>query len=168
MLQFDLQNGNNWEEIYSGTRAITRTGLLSYIPIGEIEIPILVEKSILAFYCESPSALDHWTQGGWLRQKIRLGLTPGGMADGHIHGGRLMLLKKIMLVQFQGLGGSYQISFKPKRHLEDIIFRIWQYTGAMTDSLEEKIDLTRLDVQRIEKKIEFIAQRDVTTTYDIE
>jgi hypothetical protein len=165
MLELDLQNGDNWEEVYGATRAITRTGPLSYIPIGRVEIPLLFESPILAFYCESPSARAHWTQAGWLNQQIRLGFTVGGAADGNRHG-RLILLKQIMLIDWQGFGGSYQVSFTPKKHLADVVFRIWQYTGPVVDSVEEKVDLTRVDLLRVEKQVQFIAQRDVTTTYE--
>jgi len=161
-----LQNGDNWDEVYSASRSIVRTGPLSYIPIGEIAIPILFEKPILAFYCESPSSPAHWKSAGWLNQKIRLGFTVGGAADGNRNSGRLMLLKQIMLIEWTGLGGSYQVSFTPKRYLDDISLRIWQYTGPVIDSVEEKVDLTRVDLLRVEKQIQFIAQRDVTTTYE--
>jgi hypothetical protein len=168
MRQLDLQNGDNWEDLYSSSHSITQTGPRSYIPIGEIQIPVLFEKPILAFYCESPSAPAHWVQAGWLNQKVRVGFTVGGAADGNRQNGRLMLLKKIMLVEWESLGGSYQVSFTPKKYLDDITLRIWQYTGPIVDSLEEQVDLTRIDLLRIEKQLQFVAQRDVVTTYEVE
>jgi len=167
-VELDLSNAENWEDVYSTSQAITQLGPRSYVPLSEIQVPILLTKPILAVYCESPSAPPHWKRAGWLNQQIRVGITVGGGQEGNRQKGYLLLLKKIMVIEWEPFAEAYQVSFTPQRYLDDISLRIWEYTGPITQSLDEKIDLTRIDVLRLEKQVQFIASRDVETNYRVE
>jgi len=164
----DLNNAENWEEVFNTAQAITELGPNSYIPLSQVQIPIFLSKPIIAVYTESPSALPHWTQAGWLNQIVPLGILYRGQQQGNREKSRMMLLKKIMVVEWDRFVGNYQLTFTPKRHLKDIVVKIWEYTGPIQQSLDEKVDLARIDVLRVEKQIQFIAQRDVETDYRVE
>lgn len=163
--KFDLGNAQNWEEAYSQTFEAELVADYRFRPIGKVDIPILLGGSILAVYTESPPAPAHWQRAGWLNQKIRLGITVGGGQEGNRNQGRLMLLNQIVVVEWPSITEEYQVTFTPQRYLQQVDLRIWKYIGPISEPMSEQIDLVRLGIVRIEKTLQFVANRDVPTQY---
>ncbi len=167
-IELDLGNAQNWEDVYSGKFEAERVSDDRFIPFGKIDIPILLDRPVFAVYIESPPAPANWRGAGWLNQKVRVGLTVGGSQEGNRNTGRFMLLDEVMVVEWPPITESFQVVFSPRRRLQEVNIRIWKYTGPITQSISEKVDLARIDILRVEKQVQFIAKRDVETDYRVE
>jgi hypothetical protein len=134
----------NWEQIYSGSWKSVILDDKYHRPIPAQEIPVLPEGGILACYCDSETAKDHWTYGGAFQQVYQVPtFSRGKLYAGR--GGRVWL-DQTTLVELPDRGSSYQLKFIPPKHLEDVSIILWQYTGPVTDSIEIALQRLRSDI----------------------
>jgi hypothetical protein len=72
-LLVELGNSSNW--LQSDSQSFSGFPLPEYVP------PFQFEKHILAVYVDNSEAKDTWNFGGWLSQKIQLGIGPSSKAE---------------------------------------------------------------------------------------
>ena len=151
-----LNNTDNWEQIYNtSVVAVTVTPKFS-VPIPEITVPLLLESHILAVYIttEVPEG-GNWHFAGFLNQKFQLGLTVGGTPEADELSRRKLWLNRIKLIVFPKLTPTYAISIDVPKWFKNVNLTIWKYTGVDYDSVEQ---LLTQDIQprltTIESKID--------------
>lgn len=149
-----LSNAANWQDIYTRSLQAQIISDKAHIPIPEVTVPVLLDRHILAVYANSSTAKKSWSTAGYLKQKISLGLITGGTLDAEVIHSRRIGLKKITLVTFPRLTTEYGLGFDVPFWLKDISLTIWKYVGTESDSTEDLIQQVRIDLVRIEYKID--------------
>ncbi|MFN6485438.1 MULTISPECIES: hypothetical protein [unclassified Nostoc] len=150
----DLLNQNNWVQIYDESRtAVIATQAGGYYPIPAFEIPIQLEKHILAARCISTTAKSTWRWAGNLIQKIAPPIA--GINSPLVEAGSYsMKLNRTRLVIFKPYTDTFQLTLEGAYWLKDLRLTLWQYQGIEGDSTEEIITSLGSDLNRIEAKID--------------
>lgn len=76
----ELENSSNWESVYTtSTVASTVPNFPDrHFPMESIQVPLQLDRHIIAVYPTSNTAKDWWISAGWLEQKIFTGIVVGG------------------------------------------------------------------------------------------
>lgn len=154
----NLQGQGIWNQVYNEHRNATLVQT-AHIPIPAFEISFLFESHILAVRCLSTTAKAHWRFAGILSQQFQIGT--GGTASplpdvtASQHKSRL---NRTELIIFPKLTGNYQLIFEPAYWLKDARLTIWEYTGIESDTTEELIQTLKVDLIRIESKVDALNQ----------
>lgn len=139
-LLFDAGNSDSWNPIWNTTvNSASTPGNRYYYPIPEIEVPLILDKRVIAVYADSETARPSWRSAGFLNQKIRTGITVGGTTDARFNGSQRVWLKRIgvFIVPTVKLQPEYSISFDIHPWHEDISLQLWEFNGATIDSTED-------------------------------
>jgi hypothetical protein len=145
-----LENGANWQSIWSTSVASVKLpdGSSQFIP--PILCPVLLETNIIAIYAASESAKPSWVIAGNVGKKIATGITlPGGSPDVTVSDVRLLRLNQLNLFRFQRLTSTYALVITPKWWIEDIDLNVFIYTGIDTDTTSEQLNRIEFAVQEI-------------------
>jgi hypothetical protein len=156
-LVFAPNTASNWNLSYQDTRNATSGKVYGKKFTWSIDawtIPILFESPILAVHCGSQSASTGWKRGGWLtREQRQASLTPDlqSLSDT----GRRVRLHKGTLIDFTQAPqvSSYALTFEPSIWLQDVTLTIYSYTGPIDDTLFDELGALKIDLLRIEAKI---------------
>lgn len=154
MLQFDFSNSQNWEQVWYFTGAVTPTSENTYIPIPNQVCPTLLTSRALAVYVQTSEVGLRWKYGGTALQKFQTGLTVGGVTDANNVNGRRCYIEKINIIVFPGYVGTYALEYSIPYWFKDVKITVWEYIGPITDTTEEAIDLVRIDILRVEAKVD--------------
>lgn len=123
-----------------------------YVPLPPVDVPIALEKPLIAISTSSFNALPKWVTGGWVSQKINTGLTVSNIGDAILTNQRVFL-NKLSLFQFpMDLASSYLLTYNFPRWIFDLSIAIWEYQGDTSE-----VDNIAGTLQRIEQKIDDIA-----------
>lgn len=158
-LSVDLQGLGKWELIYYASHQ--QDEQKNRI---EVDIPILLDKHILAVGVSSSTAKPTWYRSGNLiqvLQQIELDdgvIFPGSGSPSNTLDAsrRLIVLHSIQLVIFPKVTPTYSLWFQAVPWLKSLNLGIWSYTGAQSDTTEEMVELARVDLLRIESKVDEI------------
>ena len=149
-----LSNSSNWESVWQGTFSAQRSSGNTIInPIPEIVVPILLDKHILAVSITSSTAKPTWYFGGFLNQRISLGIVVGGLPDSDAIEKRRIWLNRLTLITLTQLTSHYAVSFNVPKWFQDVQLHLWQYVGPESDSTEDLISEISVQLQRIENKV---------------
>lgn len=154
-LILDLQGQGVWTQVFDEHRDALETTSSSHLPIPAFEIGFLIESHILAVRCLSMTAKARWRFSGNLSQRFQIG--SGGAASPlpTVTGSRQGLrLNRTELVRFPKLVPAYELLFEPPHWLKDLRLTVWQYIGPESDTTEEMVEAARVDLIRIESKID--------------
>lgn len=136
-----LTTQENWFQIYDESRtAQIATPSGGYYPIPAFEIPILLERHVLAVRCLSTTAKPTWRFAGTLSQRFQAGT--GGTASPlpTVEASAIGLrLNRTKLVVFKKFTANYQLLFENAYWLKDLRLSIWEYRGIESDSTEDLI-----------------------------
>lgn len=156
----DLTNQANWLQVYDQSHEVTNRTSISYTPMPPIEIPFLFDRRILSVKTTSEAAKPYWKYAGLLTQRFRIG--SGGtntllpIAD---FSRRKLHLNRTELIIFPQYTENYELLLDPPYWFEDLRLTIWEYTGPEANSTDELVELTRIDVLRVEAKVNTLAQQ---------
>ena len=134
-----LSNAANWEDIYNESTNAFQISSSKFAPIGEITVPYLFERHIIAIYATSNKAKSTWHFAGFLNQKLNLGLVLGGASNAYALQRRKIWLNQITLLFFPKYTSSYAISFNVPEWFEHINLNVFEYRGIESDSTEDLI-----------------------------
>jgi len=116
---------------------------------------VLFSSSIVAVCTQSYSAKSQWYRCGYLTRRVRLpGVGLGFGSDSTDSGDEIIPLNRCTLLQFPKDLPQYEIFFTPVPWLKDFNFALWEYTGEQGDSTEELIQTLKVDIARLESKID--------------
>lgn len=134
-----LSNAANWEDVYNESTTALSITSTRHAPISEITVPVLFERHIIAVYATSNTAKSTWHFAGFLNQKIRLGLIPGGLPDADAVQRRKIWLNRVTLLFFPKITSTYSVSFNIPNWFNTISLNIFEYRGIESDSTEDLI-----------------------------
>ncbi|MCC5640538.1 hypothetical protein LC593_32860 [Nostoc sp. CHAB 5844] len=152
----ELNSQGVWSQVFHESRqALVATPSGGYYPIPAFEIPFLFERHILAVRCMSTTAKATWRFGGNLSQKIQLG-TGGSASPLPIADGAVIPLRvnRTRLILLQHLTSTYQLVHETPYWFKDVTLTIWEYTGIESNTTEQLIETLKIDVLRVEDKID--------------
>jgi hypothetical protein len=126
-----------------------------FFPIPTFQIPIQFESPILAISAENQDALSHWRLGVRVRQLFTADIAPLEVTSNQQ---AVLLNRGPSLIQFPNHAQQYRLEVEVPRWHKEISLSIWEYIGPVVDSTEllltETTDLIRIDLLRIESKID--------------
>jgi len=147
-----LGNQNNWQSFYTSTTQAVFTSTTSYTPIPTVTIPVLLESHIIAVTVSCSNAKPTWNFGGYLNQRVNLGLIVGGLPDSDAVQKRKLWLNRLTLLIFPELTSTYAISFDVPKWFQDFTVTVFEYIGpsSTTDDLINSLQQT---VNAIQTKV---------------
>ena len=122
-----------------------------YIP------PFQFEKHILAIYVNNFEAKDTWNFGGWVSQKIRIGVGPSQGAESISN--RKLWLRRTQLFIFPKLTDTYTLSIRFPQWFRRADCTIWEYWGPEADTIGNDIFSIQNDLLRVENKIDILLSK---------
>lgn len=150
-LQFDLTAPGVWEQVYDGTVEAMKPTPDTYVPIPRITIPILLHERVIVVGTSSVNARPNWRFSGTLSQRLVIsGLGPG-LVDGYKQTLRINALSLIVLPL---LTPDYRLEYDVFHWIRDISLSVWRYVGNEQDELAELIESVKVDVIRVENKLD--------------
>ena len=148
-LLVELGNSANW--LQSDSRSFAEFPLPEYIP------PFQFEKHILAIYVNNFEAKDTWNFGGWVSQKIRIGVGPSQGAESISN--RKLWLRRTQLFIFPKLTDTYTLSIRFPQWFRRADCTIWEYWGPEADTIGNDIFSIQNDLLRVENKIDILLSK---------
>ncbi|MCY7272384.1 MAG: hypothetical protein LH702_01225 [Phormidesmis sp. CAN_BIN44] len=164
MLNLSLSQTGNWRLIYYQLHVGDKANRNTKIPMIEvIELPITVASRILAVGASYLEAPPSWYVAGYFYQEvqgIRLddtlifpGVT-GGSGAVLDASKRRITLNTIELHIFNRLASEHSFRFEAMRWIPRITLGVWEYLGTETDSTEDLIQTLKVDLTRLEVKVD--------------
>lgn len=150
MTSYDASNSNNWQSVWNQSFTAEpapgdRPELERFFPLPEISVPIQLSSSLLAFYATSQDAKPNWKLAANVKRKYITGLTVGGNPDAVVDSKRIFLNQFSILRYPVSFGSSYSLLISVPYWYRQISLYLWEYTGSIIDTTDEKLDLiTRL------------------------
>jgi hypothetical protein len=151
-----LSNPANWGTPYQTSRQANPYGTSGlFFPIPPFQIPIQFESPILAISAENQDARAWWILGCRVRQLFDVSSGPLEVASVQR---RVLLNRGGTLIQFPRYAPQYRLEVEIPRWHKEMSLTIWEYIGPITDTVEQSVleqaDLIRVDLLRIETKID--------------
>jgi hypothetical protein len=154
MLILELGNTNNWQEIYTRSVSANFITETTYHPIEEFNIPFLITARFMAFRVTSNTSKPYYRYGGLIKQKFRAGMIEGGVADITFNNSKRLYLNQITLLELKQFGAETALSFTPPYYFEQINLTAWEYTGPVTDTIDNSLSAIQSDVSYIKSKVQ--------------
>lgn len=150
----DLLNQDNWNQIYDESRtAQPATEAGGYYSIPIFEIPIILQSRVLAVRCLSTTAKYSWRFAGNLKPQVAAPIA--GINSPPLEVASIYLqLNRTRLIVLQPYATNYNLVLENAPWLKDLRVTIWEYTGAIEDTTEELIGIARIDILRVEAKVD--------------
>lgn len=161
MLTADIQNSSLWEDLYYTTVDAEGSSPYVFRPIPPITVPYSLNSRLIVALADSTTKRESWYSAGYLSREVSAGVTVGNNYNTKSDYSRRLLLGQPILILFNTLSENYKLSFSPHKWLSNISLHIWKYNGTIQDSLQEEVDLARIDILRTEKKINLLIQNSV-------
>ncbi|HEY9653646.1 MAG TPA: hypothetical protein V6C95_23495 [Coleofasciculaceae cyanobacterium] len=156
LLDLDLSNSANWNPIHSSSRTVTYLGTTGrYTALTDIDVTggVLLDTPLVATYATSSKRGARWKTAGWLKQRVQTGITVGGQPDADAFDDLRVPLQRLALLIFPRYVHNFQLTFKTGYWFEQLDLNIWAYTGPVNDEILAQIELTRIDLLRVEAKV---------------
>lgn len=157
----DLQNSANWDLAYSVNKEAEKVGGFSVKRIPDIVLPTYVNSKIIATYTDSDAAPLSWKTSGYVQKEISIGITVGNNQNTKFEFSRKIPLRKAASFSLPGYGENYKLVFSPHKWFLDISLSVWVYTGDLSDDLIQQLELVRIDLLRVEKKLDILLRGSI-------
>lgn len=167
MPTLDLANASLWEQVHSVNVNAEYTSQAVYKPIEPIVIPVQLSAHLVATFTDSNNAPPTWYSAGFMQKEISIGIFVGSNQNTRYGYSRRVPLRKAQVTMWENFGENYKLTFRPHKWFDNMSFSVWQYTGEIPEISTAQFDALRIDLLRVEQTIQFIANRDVPTEYDI-
>lgn len=151
----NIQGLGKWELVYSH-------GIVKQAPQRriELELPTLFTSPYILVDLASVSAKPHWWLAGNIIQYAQSIDIQGLFSDEELTntadiGRHRVGLGERTVLKMQPLVPEYRIWFQSVPWIDSILIKVWEYVGTIDPSVEaELLDLVRIDLLRIESKID--------------
>lgn len=160
-ISYELSGSNKWQRIYYQQHQGNLDNKKIRAPlIDPFEIPFLLDRHILAVQTFCSSSKPKWRSAGYLTQVFgNLQLdegspiisSPGSALDAK---SEFIRLNTTQLVIFPKIKSDFYLWFDPAPWLPTLAFGLWQFVGESSDPLTELIETVKVDVLRVESKID--------------
>jgi hypothetical protein len=161
-LNLNLSQLGNWQLIYAKQLVGAPPSTVRGVPRIEIqEIPVLIEERILAVSAVYLLAKPTWNTAGWLYQEVDVPLDDGFTFEG-VGGPNTTLdvakeridLNGNQLVIFDRVATQHRYRFEAAPWMPKLSLAIWAYIGPETDPTDELVQSLKVDVLRLETKVD--------------
>lgn len=161
-LSLNLNELGNWQLIYMREHVGDERAKRIRAPmIDPIQLPITLSGRFLAVSATYIQAKPTWNTAGWFYQEARVPLDDAPMFPGVQGTGfttvdvakKSVELNSMQLLGFSRYGTEQIYRFEPARWIPKIRLGVWQYTGSEIDPIIETLDTIKVDLVRIETKI---------------
>lgn len=162
MLDLALVESNAFRLVYLQKHIGDKEKAKIRAPLIEmIELPVTIESRIVITSAVYIAAKPSWRVAGTLFQEvggvginaaITYGFGPAGTAVVDVSR-RTILLNSTELHIFPKLATEHRYRFEPVRWLPEVTLGVWEYTGPETDTTEELLQTVKVDLVRIESKL---------------
>ena len=163
MLNLNLSNAGNWRLIYYQQHVGDKSKSKIRAPLIEIiEIPITIASRVLAVGASYLEAPPSWNTAGYFYQEVSGVALDDALVFPGVSGSptavvdaskRRITLNTIELHIFERLATEHRYRFEAMRWIPKITLGVWEYIGAETDSTEELLETLKVDLTRIEAKV---------------
>lgn len=147
----------NWRLAYQDIRHATNGSVYGRKFTFSIEswvLPVLFEAPILAISCKSVGAAGGWKTGGWVSRQARQTSLSEDLSILTDASRRIGLNSTTLIDYTQSpQSSSYALSYKPPVWLQDVNLAVYEYIGPFDDSILDEIGALKIDLLRIETKI---------------
>lgn len=151
----DFGNQANWLLVYEERRDAAYLDEQQFTPLPAFELPFLFDKPILACKAFSQGAKPTWRFAGTLTQRFQLGSGGVGTTLPIAEASRRGLkLGRTELCVFTQYTQHYELLLECPYWLDNLRLTIWEYVGPNSDSTEALLELARIDLFRMESKID--------------
>lgn len=152
--RLQLNDETLWLLAWEGLRRANAFGAEgAFFPIPSFQIPILFESPVLAISAENQDARSWWRLGVRVRQLLSV----AGIDEIGTYQKAVLLNRGGTLVKFPSYAAQYRLEVEVPHWHREIKLTIWEYQGPITDTtdllVQEQIDLVRVDLLRIENRI---------------
>ncbi len=151
----DFGSNANWQQVFDESRSAVAVTEKDFIPIPAFELGFLFDSPILAVRTLSTTAKAKWRFAGEMSYRLQLG---SGGATSPLPtvtaAKRSLRLNRAELHRFISYTQDYELLVEPAYWLKDLRLTIWQYKGGISDTTEELIETLKVDVLRVESKID--------------
>lgn len=164
-LSLELTGPNRWTRVYYQRHEGNPDNRKVRGPYVEpFEIPFVLDNRVLAVTCNASvnEIRPTWRTGGWLTQ-VYSGLdlmgageitTIGSSPTVAVDAEKVRIsLNTVQLVVLPLLAPQFYLFFDPVPWLKNLTFGLWEFTGAERDTILEQIEASRVDLARVEFKI---------------
>lgn len=145
-LLLELGNSSNW--VLNDFKSFSDPPLPNYTPATQFD------KHILAILVNSSDALETWHFGGWVSQKIYLGIGQNRMGES-ISNYKLWLRRSQLLI-FPKLTTNYTLEIRFPSWFANADCTIWEYWEPEADTISNQIFDVNNSVIRVENKINLL------------
>ena len=156
--ELELENSANWD-LFFHLNLTAEQGSYpnSHKPIPHQEIPIRLDKHVIAVVVHSRTAKSTWHFAGFLGQKIFSGQVVSGAPDTFAVTKRKLWLDQITLLVFPRLTSTYSIFYEVPYWFDEVDFTIWKYIGPDRDSTDDLLEVTRFELAQVRNRVQEIA-----------
>lgn len=131
MAVYELANANNWESVWHESFVGQPLGTSSYLAIPEINVPILLDRNLVAVFATSTKNPGYWNLAGWAKQKLQLGITGTPSPDSVAQSARKFFLERFTLLEFSNYANSYGVAFNIPYWIDQISLYLFKYIGPV-------------------------------------
>ncbi len=163
MLNLGLSTAGNWRLVYYQQHVGDPANRRVRAPmIDIIELPVTIPGRILAVGASYLDASPSWYTAGFFYQEVRGATLDDTLVFPGVTGGsgavldackKRIILNTIELHIFERLASEHSFRFEAMAWIPRIILGVWEYIGEESNSTEDLIQATRIDLARIEFKV---------------
>lgn len=158
-LEFDLTAPDVWEQVYEATKTAEQPTPQTFISIPRITIPILLHERVIVVGTSSSAVKPNWRFSGTLSQRLVIPSFGTGLVDAHKETIRINALSLLVLPM---LTPDYRLDLDVFPWIRDLSISIWRYIGSEVDELVQLIETVKVDVIRVENKLDQQATNNPT------
>jgi hypothetical protein len=151
-LEFDLTAPDVWESVYNETKTAEMPTPDSFIPIPRISLPILLHGRVIVVGTSSENAKPNWRFAGTLTQRLVIPALGTGLVDGFK---QTLRINALSLLVMPNLTPDYRLDLDVFPWIRDLSFSVWRYVGPEVDELVQLIETVKVDVLRVESKLDY-------------
>lgn len=146
----------SWNQVYTESRtAVPATPQGAHIPIPAFEIPITMHSRVFVLKAVSTNTKPRWRFAGNLKPRVAAPIA--GINSPPVEIASLYVqLNRTKLIVLPAFLTDYNLVLETAPWLKDLSITIWEYVGTIQDTTEELIGIARIDILRVESKIDNI------------
>jgi len=152
--QFDLTSPGVWEFLYDESKTAQTPGPGVFVPIPRVTLPIILQEKVLVIGTSATDTKPSWKSAGSVTQRL---LIPGLGQSGVDATRQNLRLNALTLLIFPVLTPDYQLDIDVRPWLRNLDISVWRYTGPEQNDIVELIQTLKIDVLRVEAKIDSLS-----------
>ncbi len=147
---FDVDNADNWVQVYNGSFAATYIdgkATKVYTPIPATVLPVDIDSPLVAIYATSTDYPDSRKYLGSVIQGI---ISSGNLPTTNVVGrGKGIYSNQTTLARFTEYDDVYRLLLNPKFYVEQIDITVFKYIGSEFFELENRLNIIEQKIDQL-------------------